>query len=450
MAEEQYLTVTALTKYIEFKFDCDKHLQNVMLQGEISNFKHHSKGHFYFTLKDDNAQISCMMFASSAAKVLFEPKDGQKVFIKGRVRVYISSGTYQIYVTEMRSDGIGDLYLRYEQLKKELEEEGFFRPERKREIKAIPSVIGVVTSPTGAAIRDIINTVKRRYPFCQLILYPALVQGIEAKDDIARQIINANNDRLCDTLIVGRGGGSIEDLWAFNERVVAEAIYNSKIPIISAVGHEVDFTIADFVADKRAATPTAGAELATPSVSELKEKILHYVRLEKNAVISKIDSYKQKLMHIDQRIETSSPTSRIKQNKKDLKSLIKSLELNMKNKLYDERQLITSYDMRVKGSNPLNLIEHKKNDLKNQIIRLNQAMNNTLDSSAHRFNLQKEKLEALNPLSIMDKGYSIPRHNGKVVKSVKDIKKSDEMVISLKDGKVTTKVVEVEDYGKRE
>ncbi len=447
MQNEEYLTVTALTKYIEFKFDCDKHLQNVMLQGEISNFKHHSKGHFYFTLKDDNAQISCLMFASSAQKVLFDPKDGMKVFLKGRVRVYISSGTYQIYVTEMRSDGIGDLYLRYEQLKKELSEAGLFDEAHKKPIKEIPSVVGVITSPTGAAIRDIINTINRRYPFCKLIIYPALVQGIEAKDDIARQIKHANDDMICDTLIVGRGGGSIEDLWAFNEKVVAEAIYNSKIPIISAVGHEIDFTIADFVADKRAATPTAAAELATPNVLELKDRILYDVKLMYKSLFNTIDGYKQRLIHMDERIDASSPISRINQNKKDLKSTIKFLNTNYLNIINDKINNVSAFELKVKAYTPINLIENKKKEVEYDLNKLNSNIKNIIDNLRHIFNLQKEKLETLNPLSIMDKGYSIPRIKGKVIKSVSDVSRGDEMSVAIKDGTIKTKVMEVINNG---
>ena len=220
--EERYLTVTALTKYIKYKFDHDHHLDEVLLEGEISNFKHNSRGHFYFTLKDDGAQISATMFASSASKVKFEPQDGMKVFVKGNVTVYEPSGTYQINVKELKSDGIGDLYLAYEKLKNELEALGYFDPLHKKRIPRFPKSIGVITSPTGAAIRDIINTIGRRYPFCNVILYPAIVQGDDAKKDIVKQINKANKDNLCDVLIVGRGGGSIEDLWAFNEKIVAE------------------------------------------------------------------------------------------------------------------------------------------------------------------------------------------------------------------------------------
>ncbi|MGM9972138.1 MAG: exodeoxyribonuclease VII large subunit [Anaeroplasmataceae bacterium] len=402
--EEQYLTVTALTKYIKYKFDCDRHLNNVLLTGEISNFKHHSRGHFYFTLKDDGAQISCMMFASYASKVLFEPKDGMKVFVKGTVTVYEAGGYYQITIKEMKSDGIGDLYLRYEALKKELGEKGYFDPAHKKPIKRIPNIIGVVTSPTGAAVRDIINTVERRFPFCKIIVYPALVQGIEAKESIVEQIKKANEDGLCETLIVGRGGGSIEDLWAFNEKIVADAIYNSKIPIISAVGHEVDFTIADFVADKRAATPTAAAELATPNVDALKESILFYVKQATRSINNRIENYKVLLGNIDRHLDMNNPLVKLKQKGKEL------------------------------------------NDLS---LRLNLAIKNILEMKRQQFNLYKEKLQALNPLAIMDKGYSIARNKDKIVKSVADVKKDDVITITLNDGILNTKVMEVKNNGKQ-
>ena len=277
IVEERYLTVTALTKYIKYKFDHDYNLEEVLLEGEISNFRHNSRGHFYFTLKDENASISVIMFSSFAKTVKFEPKDGMKVFVKGNVSVYEPQGTYRLNVKEMKSDGVGDLYLAFQQLKSQLEKEGLFDPKYKKKLPMFPNTVGVITSPTGAAIRDIINTIGRRYPLTRVVLYPAIVQGDGAKDDIVKQIKLANEQNICDVLIVGRGGGSIEDLWAFNERIVAQAIFDSNIPIISAVGHEIDFTIADFVADMRAATPTAGAEIATPSIDVLKENIKYNV-----------------------------------------------------------------------------------------------------------------------------------------------------------------------------
>ena len=401
--EERYLTVTALTKYIKYKFDHDHNLDEVLLEGEISNFKHNSRGHFYFTLKDDGAQISATMFAAYASRVSFEPEDGMKVFVRGNVTVYEPSGTYQINVKEIKTSGLGDLYIAFEKLKKELEKEGLFDPAHKKPIPLYPKTIGVITSPTGAAIRDIINTIKRRYPLCNVILYPAIVQGDDAKDNIVMQIKKANIDNICDVLIVGRGGGSIEDLWAFNEKVVAYAIYDSNIPIISAVGHEIDFTIADFVADIRAATPTAGAEIATPNVDVLKEKIAIYER------------------NMSKRI----------------------------NYIFQEAKLrLTNYDKIIDSRNPLTILKHKRDFLSNEYMRLNMLTNNILISKKHQFELYKSSLNSLNPLQIMDKGYSINRVNGKILTDVKSAKVGDKLETQLKNGKLVSQVMEVIENGK--
>ena len=401
---ERYLTVSALTKYIKYKFDIDFNLQDVLLEGEISNFKHNSRGHFYFTLKDDNAQISATMFSTYASKVKFEPEDGMKVFVKGTVSVYEPSGTYQINVKEIKSDGLGELYVAYEKLKKELEALGLFDPAHKKPIPRFPKTIGVITSPTGAAIRDIINTISRRYPLAQMILYPAIVQGDDSKDDIARQIKHANEDKLCDVLIVGRGGGSIEDLWAFNEKVVAYAIYDSEIPVISAVGHEVDFTIADFVADKRAATPTAAAELATPNIDTLKENIAYNVDLLNKKINYKFNEYKMRLANIDKVIDSK---------------------------------------------NPITILEHKKDIVNNNIQRLNLLINKILDNKKNEYVLKNHTLELLNPLTIMNRGYSIAKVNGKVITKANEAKVGDLLEIDLQDGRIKTEVREVLDGGRK-
>lgn len=401
--EERYLTVTALTKYISYKFDHDRNLEDVLLEGEISNFKRNSRGHFYFKLKDENASIDVTMFSMYASRVKIELNDGMKVFVRGKVQVYQPSGTYSINIKEIKSDGIGDLYLAFEKLKKELEEEGLFDINHKKPIPRFPKTIGVVTSPTGAAIRDIINTISRRYPMCHLILYPAIVQGDDAAKDVANQIKRANFDRLCDVLIVGRGGGSIEDLWAFNEREVAYAIYNSDIPIISAVGHEINFTIADFVADIRAATPTAGAEIATPNIEVLKETIKGYIDTASKRTLNLIDNYRNVLIHLDKRIDSL---------------------------------------------NPINVLKHKMEIVENYKNRLNLLISHILDEKHNRFMLIRSVLEGNNPLKIMDKGYSISKVNDKVIKKINDVKKDDIITTRLVDGNIISRVIEVKDNGK--
>ena len=401
--EERYLTVTALTKYIKYKFDHDYNLEEVLLEGEISNFRHNSRGHFYFTLKDENASISVIMFSSFAKTVKFEPKDGMKVFVKGNISVYEPQGMYRLNVKEMKSDGVGDLYLAFQQLKSELEKEGLFDPKYKKKLPMFPNTVGVITSPTGAAIRDIINTIGRRYPLTRVILYPAIVQGDGAKDDIVKQIKLANDQNLCDVLIVGRGGGSIEDLWAFNERIVAQAIFDSNIPIISAVGHEIDFTIADFVADMRAATPTAGAEIATPSIDVLKENIKYNVDYMNKVLGQKFDNMKLYLNNLDKRMEALSPI----------------------NTLNNKKMLLTEY---------------KK--------QLNILFQSILNNKKNEYRLLENKLQTLNPFSIMDKGYSINSVNGKVVSSVDEVKVGDTLETKMKDGTLISIVNEVNNNGK--
>src|SRR3954452_2027983 len=300
MMEQRYLTVNALTKYIKRKFDVDPHLQDVFVKGEISNFKQHSSGHMYFTLKDEKARILAVMFSSYNKRVKFAPENGMKVLLRGEVTLYEPSGQYQIYVKEIQPDGIGDLYLAFEQLKEKLTREGLFAAEHKQSLPKFPNTVGVVTSPTGAAVRDIITTIKRRYPIAKVLILPALVQGDQAAPSITDAINQANEKKHgIDVLIVGRGGGSIEELWAFNEEIVARAIYESTIPIISAVGHETDFTIADFVADLRAPTPTGAAELAVPHIDEWLERVLTKQTRIIRAMKEKISLQKTKLGRLE-------------------------------------------------------------------------------------------------------------------------------------------------------
>lgn len=412
MSEKQYLSVTALTKYIKYKFDNDAHLKNVLLKGELSNFKHHSRGHFYFTLKDDKASISAIMFASSANKVKFIPIDGMTILIEGDISVFESRGSYQIYVTKMSEDGLGNLYLAYEQLKKKLSEEGLFDDSHKVPIPRFPKTIAVLTSPTGAAVQDVINIVNRRYPLASIIVYPTLVQGEYAKDSIVKQLELVNKQKLVDVIILGRGGGSIEDLWPFNEEIVAYAIYNSSIPIISSVGHEVDFTISDFVADLRAPTPSGAAELSVPNQIEL----LNYLdRLNKQSKFSLNQLLKHKIESL-RRVESSyifREPLRLTENKSQkLDHLVDKLEL----------------------LNPINRLRQSEIDLKNTLRRLNDYYERYLMRKQNNFVLTINKLELLNPLSIMSKGYSVVKKNDTVIKSVSQVKENDKLDILVSDG----------------
>ena len=320
---EMAISVTDLNKYIKDKIADDEYLNNVLIKGEISNFKHHYTGHMYFTLKDENSLIKCIMFKSYAQKLMFEPKDGTKVFVFGTVSVFERDGIYQIYVKAMEEDGVGDLYTKYQKLKKELEEKGLFDIENKKKIPLMPKVIGVLTSQTGSVIRDIINVSTRRNPNVYIRLLPVPVQGEGAAEKIAKGIEYMNENNLADVLILARGGGSLEDLWPFNEEIVAYSIYNSKIPIISAVGHETDFSISDFVADLRAPTPSAAAELAVPDIYELKQKINTYQNRLKISLTKKVEIMKLRYEKCMSSFVFKEPTRRINENYIKLDSYIK-------------------------------------------------------------------------------------------------------------------------------
>ena len=408
-----YISVGALTRYIKYKIDNDVNLQEVYIKGEISNFKHHTRGHFYFTIKDEESRISAIMFATSTKNINFEPVDGMKVLVKGRISVFEQTGNYQIYVTDMMEDGVGNLYALYEKLKKQLEVEGLFDSRHKKPIPKIPNKIGVVTAPTGAAIKDIISTINRRYPLCEVILFPSLVQGKEAKDDIVRNIKLADTYNL-DVLIVGRGGGSIEDLWAFNEEIVARAIFDCNTPVISAVGHEIDFTIADFVADIRAATPTGAAEIAVPDKNDLKRLINQMEdRISKNII------------------------NKINYNKSYLKKTMDSYILKSPMSIYEVKEEKLSNYIEKAKTIILNMISSNKlklDNLKDSYVLT--TPNKIFENKSNKYNHLIEKLDVLNPLNTLKRGYSITKLDGKVVTDIKKIKKGDEININLQNGEI--------------
>ena len=414
----KYVTISDLNRYIKAKFDMDTHLNRVYLKGEISNFKHHTRGHFYFTLKDENSRIAAVMFASSAKNVAFEPEDGMKVLVSGRIALYEATGSYQIYVDSMELDGIGNLYLEFERLKKELAKEGLFNKEHKRPIPRFPKKIGIITAPTGAAIRDILSTIKRRYPICETILFPALVQGTGAKESIVKQLNKAQEYDL-DVIICGRGGGSIEDLWAFNEEIVARAIYNSKIPVISAVGHEIDFTIADYAADLRAPTPTGAAEMAVPNLVDLKSLIEQYKIRANEAVTNIIKKNRIKLESLQNSFVLKNPLSLYEIKEQKLDSYIDYLNQYMANKL-----------------NHAKLMYEKV--INNKILKSPQSM---FDKKKHQYELLLKTIEVLNPMKLLSSGYSIVKSNGKVIKNSHDVNLDDVVDIELSEGKLKCSVI---------
>lgn len=442
--EKQYLTVTALTKYIKYKLETDEHLKTILLRGEISNLTKHSRGHFYFSLKDEHAQIRAIMFSSATRTLNFSPKEGDKVLVTGNISLYEPQGAYSIQVFNMELDGIGALYLAYEKLKEELEKKGYFDPSRKKPIPSYPKAVGVITSPTGAAIKDILHTIERRYPLTKVHLYPALVQGETAKDSIVKQIKRANEDKFVDVLIVGRGGGSIEDLWAFNELIVAEAIYQSKIPIISAVGHETDFTIADFIADLRAPTPTAAAELATPDKQNLLESIENIAYTIKTYMKSYLNDIKIKLIHLDERLDKSNPSFKLSESKKRLNELHYNLTRNYKLSLEQLKYKVDSRHAYLKTKDLTNLIKQKQITIQTLSQQLTHQYQNKLSKENHALRVTLQALENLNPVKLMDLGYSITLKNNQKLSSIDDVTINDTIQTLLKDGHIVSKVIKKE------
>ena len=417
----KYITISDLNRYIKAKFDIDSNLNNVYLKGEISNFKHHTRGHFYFTLKDENSRLSAVMFNFNASKVGFEPEDGMKVLVSGRISVYEATGSYQIYVNTMEMDGIGNLYLEFKKLKKKLASEGLFNPEHKKPIPKYPKTIGIITAPTGAAIRDILSTIKRRYPIAKTILFPALVQGEGAKESVTRQLKKAQEYDL-DVIICGRGGGSIEDLWCFNEEMVARAIYESKIPIISAVGHEIDFTIADFVADLRAPTPTGAAEMAVPNITDLNNLFNQLKIRATKAIQNKIDGTENRLKTLTSKQILKNPLSIYEIKEQRLDNLLDRLQLFIANKIKED-----------------NLRYHKIID--NKLLK---EPTKILENKEYQFNILLKTVTILNPMKLLDSGYSIVKNKNEVITSVKLVNVDDVVNIALKDGTIDAKVVSKE------
>ena len=399
---QQVLSITQLNEYIRGKLDGDALLNGIAVRGEISNYKVYPSGHHYFTLKDEGASLKCVMFKGNAVRLRFRPDNGVKVIAMGKISVYPRDGVYQLYCTAMAMDGIGDLYAAFEQLKAKLAAQGLFDPAHKKPIPKYPGTIGIVTSSAGAAIHDMLRILRKRYPLSQVRLLPVRVQGVEAPGEIAAAIRYANHHRLADLLIVGRGGGSIEDLWAFNDERVAYAIYESRIPVISAVGHEPDVTISDFVADLRAATPSNAAELAVPDQDALRQNLDGMAMSMASSLNRQLKGARQHLNVLSGHPALRSPTGYLEQKEK-------SLEL-----------------------------------LKNRLIS---AQSRTVEQKNRQFVALTSKLDAMSPLKVLTRGYAMARTEaGEVLKSVYQIQPGDRIHITMSDGRFAAEVIQKEEY----
>ena len=438
----EYLSVSALTKYIKYKFDQDPHLQSVLIKGELSNFKKHSSGHLYFNVKDKESVISAMMFKGNASKLGFEPKEGDEVLIEARVAVYERRGNYQIYVNKMQLDGIGNLYQKLELLKKKLKKEGYFDQSNKKLIPKYPKKIAVLTASTGAAIRDIHSTINNRYPLVEQIQISTLVQGTQARQDIIEKIQYADSLDV-DTIIVGRGGGSIEDLWNFNEEDVVKTIFNCQTPIISAVGHETDFTLSDFVADVRAATPTQAAVIATPDQYELLQQIKQYEYTLSRYIKQYIEHQKKQLNHISSYYKFKQPSLLYDQQIQKRDELERQLNHLLNTKVEKSKHHLKLLQQSFNFKNLNQQITQEKQSIYQLHSRLSKIMSNNITNLKTVLKNKLESLNNLSPTNTMLRGYAIVNKDNEVVTSTHKLNENDQISLTMKDGSVDATVKKV-------
>ena len=438
----EYLSVSALTKYIKYKFDQDPHLQSVLIKGELSNFKKHSSGHLYFNVKDKESVISAMMFKGNASKLGFEPKEGDEVLIEARVSVYERRGNYQIYVNKMQLDGIGNLYQKLELLKKKLKKEGYFDQSNKKLIPKYPKKIAVLTASTGAAIRDIHSTINNRYPLVEQIQISTLVQGTQARQDIIEKIQYADSLDV-DTIIVGRGGGSIEDLWNFNEEDVVKTIFNCQTPIISAVGHETDFTLSDFVADVRAATPTQAAVIATPDQYELLQQIKQYEYTLSRYIKQYIEHQKKQLNHISSYYKFKQPSLLYDQQIQKRDELERQLNLLLNTKVEKSKHHLKLLQQSFNFKNLNQQITQEKQSVYQLHSRLSKIMSNNITNLKTVLKNKLENLNNLSPTNTMLRGYAIVNKDDEVITSTHKLNENDKISLTMKDGSVDAMVKKV-------
>ncbi|HLQ83901.1 MAG TPA: exodeoxyribonuclease VII large subunit [Pseudogracilibacillus sp.] len=442
--ENRYLSVSALTKYIKQKIERDPHLQTVYLKGEISNFSHHSRGHMYLTIKDNQAQIRAVMFAGNNRNLKFVPENGMEVLIKGNLGVYEPHGQYQLYIREMQPDGIGALYLAFEQLKEKLREKGYFNVDLKKDIPKYPNHIAIITSPTGAAVRDILTTLKRRYPIAKTTIIPTLVQGELAIDSIVNSINLANKINEYDCIILSRGGGSIEDLWAFNDIKVAEAIYRSKIPIITGIGHETDVTISDYISDLRAPTPTGAAELAVPSLIELMTNNQQYQERLFRSITQLFKIKQNKLNELQTSYVFKNPLQFVLTKEQYLDQTTDKLKHNYQRVLSNKQTQFSTLKQQLYYQHP----ERKLSEAKHKLNRLKELNKHNFERiftyNENKFTSSLDKLILLNPLATMKRGFSLiyKENETQLVKSINDVEKNDKVDVQLNDGKLLCEVID--------
>ncbi|PPA71368.1 exodeoxyribonuclease VII large subunit [Jeotgalibacillus proteolyticus] len=449
MNDPKYLTVQALTKYIKRKFDADPHLSNLFIKGEISNFKRHSSGHCYFTLKDDKARILAVMFQANSSRLKFQPENGMMVLVTADASVYEASGQYQLYVKSMEPEGIGALFLAYEQLKEKLSKEGLFDPAGKKTLPPFPQTIGVVTSPTGAVIRDIITTIERRYPIAKVKLYPASVQGDKAVQSIVQAMDLASKDSSLDLLIIGRGGGSIEELWSFNEEKVARRIAGFGIPVISAVGHETDTTIADFAADRRAPTPTAAAEMAVPHIDEVRERLLTKEIRNTRAMNEFLNVKRHQLSLLSGSMVFKKPERLYQQQMERLDRLSSQLRRELYQATDTRREAWKSLDRRLQRMHPEQLLIRQNERLAHLNRSIQYRMNEVLKQNQSQFNGILSTLEALSPLRIMKRGYSLVYDKeNRLIKDDSTVSAGEQIKVALSTKELWCEVNEVKEREK--
>ncbi len=459
------LTVRELTKYIKNLLESDSKLSNLFVRGEISNLRKQSSGHIYFSLKDEETQIKCVFFRRANENLDFELEDGMKIIIRGEIEVYQPRGEYSIIVEEVHPDGLGALHLAFTQLKKKLEKEGLFSMEHKKQIPKFPKIIGLVTSPSGAVLQDILKVIKKRYPLVRIILFPTIVQGKKSASQIVESISLANNFPDLDVIIIGRGGGSLEDLWSFNEEIVARAIFESEVPIISAVGHETDFTIADFVADKRAPTPSVAAEIAVPDIEEIYKQIGYLKKRGAKSVYHKLKLYKSHLEQIKSKFIFKKPLEIVYKNYRQLDQTTRTLNNSISQIIQEKKEglrivesdivalspkaMLKSYKTELKQiekspffKKPKKLLLNNRREINQKAYELKNNIKKIIYAKKKEIEIIESKIIALNPKAILKRGYSIVMNKNKILINSSDVKKGDEINVILHRGKINAKVKE--------